>query len=113
MPGRSGPFRPDARVSWEHARVSSGSIEEANKSHHVLAGVLVGVIVVCAVVLGFNNLGRPLTRFVLTVSSAVAGAALGNFLRVDLTQNRSPTRRDRPRGICSIKCEGCVPGCQG
>src|SRR4051794_21288462 len=75
---------------FSHARlrsvaVSSGSIKAAAKNHVVASVVLVGVIVVCAVVLGVKpKLGTPWTVG-LSVLSAVAGAALGNTLRLDLT----------------------------
>lgn len=64
--------------------MESGSLETAKKGHAPLALVLVGVIVVCTVVLGVADPSKPVAVGV-TVLSTVAGAALGNFLRIDLT----------------------------
>jgi len=63
-----------------------GSLADAVKGHRVLPIVLVGVIVVCAVLLGVAHLSRPWTVSI-QVASAVAGAALGNALRLDLSQS--------------------------
>ncbi|MCK9824029.1 hypothetical protein NOCD_11090 [Nocardioides cavernae] len=65
---------------------AAGSVARAEKTHNLLAWVLVGVIVVCTVVLGVSKPGTAVTVF-LTVVSAVAGAALGNVLRIDLSQS--------------------------
>jgi len=64
--------------------VTSGSLSEAGRGHRLIATGLIGVIIVSAVVLGLNDVSKPWTIF-LQVLSAVAGAALGNFLRLDLT----------------------------
>lgn len=67
--------------------VSLGSIKSAASNHRVISVALVGVIIVCAVVLGVKpRLSTPWTVG-LTVLSAVAGAALGNTLRLDLTES--------------------------
>lgn len=63
-----------------------GTIQEAAKHHRVLAVVLVGVILICAVLLGVGDLSKPWV-VVLQVASAVAGAALGNTLRTDLSRS--------------------------
>lgn len=65
---------------------TTGSVGDATKTHNVLAVALVGIIVVCAVVLGIKDPSTPWTVS-LSVISAVAGAALGNVLRLDLSQN--------------------------
>lgn len=63
-----------------------GSIGDALRNHRLLTMLCVGVIIVCAVLLGLKELSRPWT-VVLQVASAVSGAALGNFLRLDLSQS--------------------------
>lgn len=67
------------------AGMATGSIAEAAKNHRVLSMVLIGVIVVCAVVIGVVDPGAPWT-VIAQVASAVAGAALGNAIRIDLSQ---------------------------
>lgn len=66
--------------------VSTGSIQDAEKTHNLAAAALVGVIVVCAVILGVERPSTPWTVG-LSVASAVTGALLGNVVRLDLSQN--------------------------
>lgn len=66
--------------------MSQGSLRDSAKTHNLVAVALVGVIVVCAVVLGVE---KPNTAWTvgLSVISAVAGALLGNVVRLDLSQS--------------------------
>ena len=65
----------------------SGSVAAAAKNYRVVSVILVGVIVVCAVVLGVQERLSTQWTVGLSVISAVAGAALGNTLRLDLTES--------------------------
>lgn len=66
--------------------MSQGSLRDSAKTHNLFAFILVGVIIVCAVVLGVS---KPNTAWTvgLSVISAVAGALLGNVVRLDLSQS--------------------------
>lgn len=66
--------------------MSQGSLRDSAKTHNLVAVVLVGVIVVCAVVLGVV---KPNTAWTVSLSviSAIAGALLGNVVRLDLSQS--------------------------
>lgn len=62
--------------------MSRGSVREAIRSRRFVALGLVIAIGVCAVLLGVAELGKGWT-IALQIGSAVAGAALGNYLRLD------------------------------
>jgi hypothetical protein len=66
--------------------MSRGSNAGALSRHRVVAICLIGIIVVCAVLLGVRNLSKPWT-VALQVLTAVVGAALGNYLRRDLAES--------------------------
>jgi hypothetical protein len=63
-----------------------GSLADANSRHRLWALGLTGLIVVASVLLGVQELGRAWTVG-LQVATAVAGAALGNFLRLDFSES--------------------------
>lgn len=68
--------------------MSTGSAENSAKTHNLLAFGLVAVIAICAVLLGTREEHLSTAWTVgLSVISAVAGALLGNIVRIDLTQN--------------------------
>lgn len=66
--------------------MADGSLAEREKTHMVWAVVLIVAIAVMAVVLGVVELSKPWV-ITLQVATAVAGAALGNFLRLDASQS--------------------------
>lgn len=68
--------------AWKNACVKQAILDVVAKGHRLVAIVLICVVVVCAVVLGVNDLDAP-WQVAFTVASAVAGAALGNVLRLD------------------------------
>ena len=74
--------------------MNRGSLREVAKNNRVVAGVLIAVIVVVAVILGFASPSKPWIIF-LQVVSAVVGAALGNVLRLDVSQS-TVTNQARP-----------------
>lgn len=65
--------------------MSRGSLGEAAKHNRLVTVALVCGIAICAVLLGIKDLSKPWT-IGLQVASAVAGAALGNALRLDHSQ---------------------------
>lgn len=66
--------------------IPAGSITIALKNTRVVSTVLVLVVAVCAVLIGVGNLSRGWTVGVQIIS-VIAGAALGNFLRLDVSQH--------------------------
>ena len=62
------------------------SFEAGVGNTRVLSFALIVAIAVCAVLIGLADLGTGWT-VTLQIASAVAGAALGNFLRLDLAQH--------------------------
>lgn len=63
-----------------------GALRQALRNTRVLSFALIVAIAVCAVLIGVADLGTGWT-VTLQIASAVAGAALGNVLRVDLAQH--------------------------
>ncbi len=64
----------------------TGSVANALKSTRVVTSFLMLVIAVSAVLIGQGKLSTGWT-VAAQIASAVAGAALGNFLRLDISQN--------------------------
>lgn len=65
--------------------MSSGSVDEAANRHWLISLGLVGVIILCAILLGLAHLSRPWIVAV-QVTTAVAGAALGSAIRLDTSR---------------------------
>jgi hypothetical protein len=66
--------------------IPTGSVADALKNTRVVTSLLILVIAVAAVLIGQ---GRLSTGWTVTaqIASAIAGAALGNFLRLDISQS--------------------------
>lgn len=63
-----------------------GIVHKALTSTALISVLLIAVIVLCAVLLGVSDLSAP-WRVTLQTATAVAGAALGNVLRIDYEKN--------------------------
>lgn len=66
--------------------MSGGSVRNALKTHRFIAVLLVVVIAILVGILGLADLSKPWT-ITVQVGTAVAGAALGNYLRMDFSNS--------------------------